>query len=172
MQYQWETEGSAPTPSVHRLPDWQLHLLAILGYTLLSLVVTYPVVLHFTDRVVGEDPIDQAQNIWNLWWVKVALLDRHVSPFHTDMLFYPQGADLYFHTLNLPSTLLVQLPLFALGIQAAYNFSVLFALVLGAYAGFRLVASLTGSAPAALLSGVIIGFNALTLHVLQGQLNI
>ena len=31
---------------------------------------------------------------------------RKVDPFHTDLLFYPQGADLYFHTLNLPATLL------------------------------------------------------------------
>jgi hypothetical protein len=148
------------------------HLAAIGAYLLLSLVATWPMVLHFTTEAMGEHLFDRWQNMWNLWWVKVALLDLHTNPFHTPMLFYPQGADLYYHTLSLPSTLITLGPLLLLGIVGAYNTSVLVALVLTGYAGFRLVRYLTGSNGAALLGGIIIGFNPLSLVMLQAQINI
>ena len=78
------------------------HLTALFGYALLSVAVTWPMALHFSTEGVGSLYFDRAQNVWNLWWTKAALLDLHTNPFHTDLLLYPQGADLYFHTLNLP----------------------------------------------------------------------
>ena len=141
-------------------------------YALLSVVATWPVVLRFATEGLGEFYLDRVQNVWNLWWVKVALLDRHTNPFQTDLLLYPQGADLYFHTLNLPSTLL-SLPVQLLaGPTAAYNFSMMLALALSGYAGYRLVRYLTGSAAAGLIGGIIIGFNPLSLFELRAQLQI
>ncbi|MGI8587926.1 MAG: hypothetical protein ACR2M0_09615 [Chloroflexia bacterium] len=152
--------------------DSAYHLTALFGYFALSLTVTYPLVARFTTEAMGEHPPDRMQNMWNLWWVKVALLDRHISPFHTDMLFYPGGADLYFHTLNLPSTLITLVPLLAFGVVGAYNFSVLFAFTMSGYAGFRLVSYLTGSRAGGLLGGVIIAFNTLMIDHSRGQINI
>jgi hypothetical protein len=141
-------------------------------YALLSVVATWPVVLRFASEGLGEFYLDRVQNVWNLWWVKVALLDRHTNPFQTDLLLYPQGADLYFHTLNLPSTLL-SLPVQLLaGPTAAYNFSMMLALVLSGYAGYRLVHYVTGSAAAGLIGGIIVGFSPLSLFELRAQLQI
>ncbi len=141
-------------------------------YALLSVVATWPTLLRFTTEGLGEFYLDRVQNVWNLWWVKVALLDRHTNPFQTDLLLYPQGADLYFHTLNLPSTLL-SLPVQLLaGPTAAYNFSMMLALALSGYAGYRLVYYLTGSAAAGLVGGIIIGFCPLSLFELRAQLQI
>ncbi len=72
-----------------------IHFVALGLYSLLSLVVTYPLVLHLGSETLGPRHPDRMQNMWNLWWVAVALLDRHTDPFHTDLLFYPRGADLY-----------------------------------------------------------------------------
>ncbi|HUS15862.1 MAG TPA: hypothetical protein VM536_12700, partial [Chloroflexia bacterium] len=148
------------------------HLLVLLGYLLLSFVVTYPLIFNFTTQALGEHPPDRIQNMWNLWWVKVALFDQHTSPFHTNLLYYPQGADLYIHTLSLPSTLLTLVPLLLAGVVAAYNTSVIIAFVLAGYAGFRLVSYLTGSRAAGVLGGVIIGFNSLMMDHSRGQVNI
>src|SRR5689334_7458361 len=135
------------------------HLLALAGYLALGLVATYPLILHFTTEGLGEHYFDRAQSIWNLWWVRTALLDRHINPFHTDLLFFPQGADLYFHDLSLPIKLIIMLPTYGLGLVGAYNLGTLIGLVLTGYAGFRLVGYLTGHVGAAALGGVIIGFN-------------
>src|SRR5689334_520638 len=164
-----ENPGQEPPPP--RLTPLH-HLAALAGYACLSIVVTWPTVLHFSTEALGELYIDRVQNIWNLWWVKTALLDRHTNPFQTDLLLYPQGADLYFHTLNLPSTLL-SLPVQLLaGPTAAYNFSMMLALALSGYAGYRLVRYLTGNPAAGLVGGIIVGFSPLSLFELRAQLQI
>jgi hypothetical protein len=138
----------------------------------LGLVATYPLVLHFTTEGLGEHYFDRAQSIWNLWWVRTALLERGTNPFHTDLLFYPQGADLYFHDLSLPIKLIIMLPSYVLGLVGAYNLGMLLGLVLTGYAGFRLVGYLTGHAGAGAVGGVIIGFNPLVLEWLRGHINL
>ena len=146
------------------------HALVLLGYAVLSLIVTYPLLLHFDSATLGPQYADRMQNEWNLWWVQQAL-GQGRSPFHTDLLFYPQGVDLYFHTLNLPLVLLA-LPFAALfGLTAGYNSSVILALTLAGYAGWRLAAYVTGQPLAAFFGGIIIGFNPLSLALLQGQVN-
>lgn len=159
-------------PGTGRAPGWGTHLFVIAGYVLLAAAVTWPLAPKFTSQVVAEHYFDRAQNMWNLWWVKVALLDQHTNPFHTNMLLFPQGIDLYFHALDLPSGLLTLAPLLLFGLAAAYNSSLFFALVLSAYAGFRLALYLTGNTRAAVVAGVIIGFNPLSLAMLRSQINI
>jgi len=148
------------------------HFASIVCYAFLSIIATWPMAQVFTTQAVGEQYVDQVQNIWNLWWVKTALLNVHTNPFHTDLLFYPQGADLYFHTLNLPSTIVTLPVLIVLGKVAAYNFSLLFALTMSGYAAFRLVYYFTGSRAGALLGGIIIGFNPLTNYLIRAQVNV
>ena len=151
--------------------NWRWHGVAVLGYLLLSLVFTYPLVLHFAGATLGPHYADRLQNEWNLWWVQTALA-RPTNPFHTDLLFYPQGTDLYFHALDLPLNILV-LPVAALfGLTAGYNASVILALTLAGYAGWRLAAYVTGHPLAAVCGGIIIGFNPLTAEMIQGQTNI
>lgn len=82
--------------------------------------MTWPLPLHIDSAIPG-DGFDGWQNYWNLWWVKVALIDQNQSPFQTDLLYYPTGVDLYFHTLN-PFNGVVTLPLqLSQGLLVAYN---------------------------------------------------
>ncbi len=168
-----EIESTLPTGVAHnQTSSVTTHLGSIVCYAFLSIIATWPMAQVFTTQAVGEQYDDQVQNIWNLWWVKNALLNIHTNPFHTDLLFYPQGANLYFHTLNLPSTLITLPVLIALGKVAAYNFSLLFALTMSGYAAFRLVFYLTGSKAGALLGGIIIGFNPLSNYLIRAQVNV
>jgi hypothetical protein len=144
----------------------------LLVFFLLSIIATWPTALHLTTQGLGEHHVDRAQSIWNLWWVKVALLDRHTNPFHTDLLFYPQGADLYLHDLSLPAKVILLAPMLLLGPIGAYNFGMMLALTLTAYAGFRLVHYLTGSYLSGLFGGLIAGFNPLMQEWLRGHINL
>ena len=38
-------------------------------------------------------------NLWNLWWFRHALVDLGRSPFSCPLLFHPNGANLWLHTL-------------------------------------------------------------------------
>lgn len=153
-------------------PSWRLHVAVLLAFVLLSIVATWPTAAHFTTQALGEHYFDRAQSIWNLWWIKRALLDLHTNPFATDLLFYPHGADLYFQNLSLPNKLIMIPVMLALGTTAAYNFGMMLAVALTGYAGFRLVLYLTGSVPGALFGGIVIGFNPLMQEWLRGHINL
>src|SRR3954463_14733797 len=113
------------------------HVWALLGYFALALVVTFPAAAHFTSQVPGDLIADRDQNLWNLWWLLQALT-HPANPFHTDMLYYPYGANLYYHTLALPLGLIGLIPLLLFGLPAAYNTVLLAAFTLSGYGAFRL----------------------------------
>jgi len=114
------------------------HIIALVGYLVLTLIMTFPLVTEFSTAIPG-DGFDGWQNYWNLWWVKKALLDLGTNPFFCDYVYYPTGASLYFHTLNIFNGLLT-VPVQALfGWTVAYNFVVVFSFVVGGYGTYLLV---------------------------------
>jgi len=119
------------------------HWLALGGFFLLAIVVTYPVVLHFATGVPGDLTADRDQNLWNLWWTEESLLHLN-NPFHTDLLYYPFGTDLYYHTLALPLCLIGLIPQVLFGLPAAYNTVLLVAFTLSGYGMFRLILYVLG----------------------------
>ncbi|MCC6455058.1 MAG: hypothetical protein IT328_08960 [Caldilineaceae bacterium] len=113
------------------------HGAVLLGYLLLTLLMTWPLAVEFT-RAIPGDAFDGWQNYWNLWWVKVALIERVQNPYVTDLLYYPTGVTLYFHTLN-PFNGLVTLPIqLTAGLIPAYNMVVLVSWVLSGYGMYLL----------------------------------
>lgn len=75
------------------------------GVFLLCLIFSLVMVYHFvvplnailsTNGSVWNDP---AHSVWTLWLVNENLRSGR-SPYHTDLLFYPLGADLTHHTLS------------------------------------------------------------------------
>lgn len=149
------------------------------AYLLLTLVMTWPLASQLTTAIPG-DSFDGWQNYWNQWWIKIALVDRLQNPFTTDLLYYPTGVGLYFHTLNGfngVTTLPVQL---SLGLISAYNAVVLFSWVLGGYGVYLLVRWLLRQevAPtaathfAAFVAGVIFTFSPFHMAHLLGHMQV
>lgn len=136
--------------------------------------------LHFTEAVPGQaGGHDNWQMVWNLWWVRYAL-EHGQNPFHTDLMFWPGGTDLYLHALNIFNGLL-SLPIQyifgwgdtgARGAMAGYNFIVLWSLVVGAYGARLLARWLWQSELAALLAGLAFGFSTYEFDHLLGHLNL
>ncbi|MCS7259818.1 MAG: hypothetical protein NZ765_03440, partial [Anaerolineae bacterium] len=113
------------------------HLIALFSYLALALLLTYPLVREFT-RAIPGDGFDGWQNVWNLWWVKRALLIEGSNPYFTRLLDYPAGVHLYFHTLNIFNGLTF-LPLtLNAGELVAYNSAALFSFVIGGYGSYLL----------------------------------
>lgn len=147
---------------------------ALIGYLLLTLALTYPLALHFT-RAIPGDGFDGWQNYWNLWWMKTALLEQHTSPFFTDLLYYPTGVGLLFHTLN-PFNGLLTLPIqLAFGLFAAYNSVVLFSFAVGGVGAYLLARQVLGAGRsrfAAFVAGVIFTFAPVHVAHLLGHMQV
>ena len=131
--------------------------LAALAYLLLTLLMTFPLVIEFTTSL-PDGGGDIWQNYWNLWWWKKALLELGQHPYFSSFIFHPTGAKLIFHTHS-PLNMLMALPVTAvLGPTAAYNFCIIVALWLSGLCMYLLAKELTGDARAAFLAGLVFAF--------------
>ena len=151
------------------------HGSALALYLGLALLMTWPLPLQATTAVPGNG-FDTWQNMWNMWWLREALLTRS-NPFFTPYLYYPHGAGLWLQTLN-PINFLVSLPIHArFGLVVAYNFVVLFSLTMSGYATYLLARGILaglGPAPlthhrAALIAGVVFACSGYLLAQVLGS---
>lgn len=130
-------------------------IFALFGYTILTLLMTYPMIFKMNYYTGG----DVSVFIWSFWWVKHALLDFHTNLFYTYYLYYPVGMDLSLYTLTYFNTLF-SLPLQLIFNEiVTFNIMVLFSFVMSGFGVFLLVKYLTKNTKAAFISGVIFAFS-------------
>ncbi|MDX6611434.1 MAG: hypothetical protein QOD75_620 [Blastocatellia bacterium] len=80
--------------------------------SIFSLLMIYHFVIPFNAILTSDGTVwnDPAHSIWSLWLVNENVSSLH-SPYRTDLVFYPLGADLTHHTLSpgfVPVTFLVK----------------------------------------------------------------
>lgn len=119
------------------MPPRTRHLTALGLYLGLTLLLTWPLAKDLGSAIPG-DSFDGWQNLWNLWWVRLALLEQHTHPYVTGMLYHPQGVSLWFQTLNIFNGLTFLPVQLAGGLYAAYNGVVLFSFAAAGYGAMLL----------------------------------
>jgi hypothetical protein len=126
-------------------------------YGLLTVVFTYPVILHLFTQPAGST--DVYEYMWELWWAKRSLIDLHTSPVNVTSLYYPYSVrhpilllDAYLMATSLPVVLL-----FSPGV--AINLHLLSSYVLTGFTTYLLCFQLTRRHGAAFLAGVIFAFS-------------
>ncbi len=130
------------------------------AYLVLFLLLTYPLCTFFWDEFFGLWFGDPTVSLWNLWWVKRALIELHQLPWFTPDLFYPKGASLLGHTLC-PYAGLVYIVLSPwLNVVQAYNFILVLSFVLSGLMAFYLCRKLTGSYWGSLAGGFVYTFSS------------
>lgn len=165
------TPPTAPENSEPKKQTLRTHLLVLLGYSLLTVVLTYPVAFRLFSEVPGGG--DAWQNLWNLWWVKQALLVLQTNPYHTDLLYYPNGVNLYFHTLVLTAGLIgIPLQLLGFNLIATYNIVLLMTFVLGGYSMYLLCVYLTHNRWASFIGGLVFTFSPYHFAHMFGHMNL
>lgn len=142
-------------------------LLPWAGYTAGTLFLLRNLLPLITDHLPGNT--DGWQNMWNLWWMRFALLDLHTNPFFSDYIYYPNGVSLLFHTyaplngaLALPFTV-------ALGPLITTNLVIISSFVFTGMAAYALARGLGLGAFEAWLAGAVYTFcNPARWHYLGG----
>jgi hypothetical protein len=131
-------------------------LLTVLGFCLLTTIVTWPYVTRLRDAVVG--PGDPYLVSWIMWWDYHQTFTDPLNLFQANIL-YPYRYTLAFsehcYGLTLPF-----FPLFALGFRplTVHAVAMFFGFALSGYGAFRLCRTLTNSNGAAWVAGVIFAF--------------
>ena len=67
----------------------------LMGFWLLSIVLTWPMILSPATSALGSSHGDGMKHLWTLWWMRASIWDYGDFPFRTDLVNYPVGMDLY-----------------------------------------------------------------------------
>lgn len=87
-------------------PPLVQHLIALVLFAVATAVWLSPLAGSFAAAIPGPAPGDNITFVWNVWWVRYAVLHR-LPLFFSPMLLYPFGADLTLHTHTLLPALAV-----------------------------------------------------------------
>ncbi|MDE2949887.1 MAG: hypothetical protein OXT68_03895 [Chloroflexota bacterium] len=113
-----------------------LHFLVIVPA--LIVVMTYPTIRYVFDTEVFWLPTivyDAWTNIWNAWYAELILAGK-AELLHTDLMFYPEGVSLAFHSYSLPHVVTLNALSAILPLPNAYNLTyllIIFVATLSAY---------------------------------------
>lgn len=145
--------------------------IVILAYGILIVLFASPAIFKLNGMLMGDGThgLDWS---WNFWWFKRAVFEKSIHLFHTDLLFWPRGADLYFNEFSLANCILY-LPLsFFMNTVTAYNLLQLFTFLIAAYGAYRLAFYFCGDKAAAFFSGMVYSFSAFHLFSSYFHMNI
>ncbi len=125
----------------------RIHLIVLGVYTLLALVLTWPLLPNIARAVPGvpQWAFDESTFLWNTWYLKYALVDLLSNPLHTDLIWYPLGIDLILYTYNFFHALVAQPLMLAVNLPFASNVALLSSTALSGYGVFLLATYLLGA---------------------------
>lgn len=161
-----------------------IHITVLALYTLLAILLTWPLIRNISTHVAG-DGIDDPALAWNLWWIKARLIEElNFDIFHADWMFFPVEINLGFYTLT-PLNGLLSIPLQSVSsLIFTSNILLLASFILGGYGTYLLTLTLlthSTSSPknlfhircAATIAGIICAFASSKLfYASLGQFNI
>jgi hypothetical protein len=145
-------------------------LLVCLGFTVLTVAMTWPASPRLTDSLVGVGD-NSFVFVWDFWWARKALVELHTNPYRTDILFHPQTYELGTHSFALGLGL-ISLPFQSFWDTATVHNAMLLLGVWGTgLATYYLLRVLGFSPVAAFFGGAVFTFSPTHLVHLHRSLN-
>jgi hypothetical protein len=151
-----------PAISVTFLQRHRLNITVILLFLALTLIFTFPLILHISEATPFADGSgDQFQSMWLWWSFKTSLLELNTNFLHTDFAYYPQGTSLTYHTsvflglLALPFQYLAETPK---SLIISHNLLMILTFVLSGFGMYLLVWRLVKHPVIAFICGLLFAF--------------
>jgi hypothetical protein len=146
--------------------SFSFHTVIIAGFALLTVVLTYPLILHLTSHIpLHKDwhpsGAEHWTSMWATWFIEHRIMESQQWSLFTDSIFYPRGVDLT-NTMLLGFGLIVAvaMPLvWYFGVILSFNLFIIGSFILTAYSTFLLVRYLTNDSRAAFISGLAFAFS-------------
>lgn len=144
------------------------HSLALLGYSVLAIAVTWPLVRNFDARVIGIGLADVHHSVWMLWHTLEWAQGRQ-GLFTTRVVFAPSGTNTLTDGVG-PLSGFVSLVFWPWGPAAAYNGVVLVGVWLTGYCMYLLARGLSAPPPLAFFAGILFQLTPAHLAGVYGHL--
>jgi hypothetical protein len=149
-------------------PEIKRYGLVFATYLIIALIMFFPITANVGSLAPGTGG-DTYQNVWGIWWVGYATLVVHTSIFHTNLLFWPVGANLVYQTFS-PVAALLSIPFQVFGLVFAYNVLFFLGFVVSGICMFALARYITKETYGAFLAGLAFTFSG--FHIIQSYSHI
>jgi hypothetical protein len=153
------------------LREFRLHLLVAIGFVVLAVVWTFPLVLHLPTHLPGAGLGDNSVFLWNFWWMRTARTAGS-GFFHTSYLLAPVGADLTLHTHTALPAFVGATLLGGFSVATALNVTTLGSVALNGFCAYLLAWRAIRDKGAAVLAGIIFGTSPYIAAHLNGHFNL
>ena len=132
--------------------------LALVYFTVMSIIMTYPLITKMGTAALGGGGGDGTYFIWLVGWVQKALFQLRIYPFFARYMNYPQGWNLATTDIT-PAMVAIAMPGSLLfGPTWGFNFAMLLSFILSGWAMYLWVKHLTGDPIAGLVAGTVFAF--------------
>ena len=137
------------------------HVSVVFIFSILTMVLTFPVILDFTNEAAGLACDDSCYTMWTFWWVDFSF-ENDLDPQYSNYIFYPDGINIGIGSSLLPIAigfLLVQF----LDHVTAWNIIWFLGLVFGGYGCYLLANNFSKNYLSSIIAGIIFTFT--TYHM-------
>ena len=133
------------------------YVLIILFFTILTFIMTWPLLLKMKDYMVGRIG-DNIYFVWMIGWLQKAFFELHTNPFDVWFLNYPEGWSLAYTEIT-PINLLLALPFSLIaGPTFGFNAAMMISFILSGIGMYLWIKHLTKRSGPALIAGMIYAF--------------
>jgi len=132
-------------------------VIAFAVYCLLTVVISYPILGSFSSTLIGP-PEDNLQFYWNYWWMTENVMNGTGSLMFTNYLFFPEGAQLYYHSWTFYNLAISVVLSQFMNLHAVSNLIALHSFPVAGIGAFLLVRYLTRNSYIALIGGFMFAF--------------
>lgn len=129
----------------------------IVLYIFTTILISYPLVFKLGGQWLALRDSDTYVKLWDNWWLQEHVFNGASLTF-TDLLFYPDGVDLSYHSISWTVALLSVVLETVTDSITAYNLTILIALFGTAYAAYLLARPFMRYRAAAWLAGAIYSY--------------
>lgn len=161
------------TVAIKKRTAWKYLLLPSIVYFLIFFILQ-PQYISVFSSAFFLDSGDGFQNVWNIWWVDEALVDRHINPYFTDAVHWPHGTTLIPQTLNIFNAIIAipLMNLFGFSLVQATNTMVVFSFVFSGVTMLWFIFKLYRNYLVAFIAGALYTFSTYHFAHAQGHLQL
>ena len=144
------------------------HLLVISIFLVLTIIVTFPMILDFTTQAAGQGCYDKCHMMWRMWWAGFSN-ENNLDFYHSQYIFHPNGVSISGNLAHF-TTGIGSILLNLFGNVLAWNIIWLSGFVFGGYSAFLLSNHLTKNPYSSIVAGIVFTFS--TYHVVHSGFHI
>jgi len=144
------------------------HVLVLGIFLVLTIVVTFPVILDFTTEAAGNGCYDKCHMMWRIWWADFSS-DNNLDFYHSEYIFQPNGVTISGNLAQF-TTAIGSILYDTFGNTLTWNIIWLASFVFGGYSAFLLSNHFTKNPYASLIGGIVFTFS--TYHLIHSQMHI